>query len=104
MFDLTDVGFVARIAVGSLNPEQMRSQLEVGAATDLLNRCLSDSPKGRIIGVEKTFNLLNIGEHQVVLQALIYHVGFPRKPHWFDQAQAQVMRLVSPRAGHDIDA
>ena len=49
-------------------------------AADLLNRCLSE--RGRIIGMEKNFNLLNIGEHQVVLQSLVYHIGFSRKPIW----------------------
>jgi hypothetical protein len=82
MFDLTDVGYVHRIVVGSINPEQLQREEEIRTSTGLLNRCLSDSPKGRIIGIEKTFSLLNIGEHQVVLQAMIYHVGFPRKPVW----------------------
>jgi hypothetical protein len=36
------------------------------------------------LGIEKSFTLLNIGEHQVVLQCLIYHVGFPRRPPWLD--------------------
>ena len=82
MFDLTDVSYVKRIVVGNNDPERMHSETEIQAAAELLNRCLSDTPKGRIIGIEKTFNILNIGEHQVVLQSLIYHVGFPRKPYW----------------------
>ena len=82
MFDLTDVGYVKRIVVGSTDPEKLTSQALVQAQTALLNRCLSELPKGRIVGIEKTFNLLNIGEHQVVLQALIYHVGFARRPFW----------------------
>ncbi len=84
MFDLTDVGFVKRIVVGSDDPERLRSEAEIQAAVDLLNRCLSGSPKGTIIGVEKTFSILSIGEHQVVLQCMIYHVGFPRKPYWLE--------------------
>jgi hypothetical protein len=85
MFDLTDVGYVKRIVVGSRNPEQLEPDENIQAAADLLNRCLSEAPKGKIIGVEKTFTLLNIGEHQVVLQCVIYHVGFARKPLWLDQ-------------------
>lgn len=84
MFDLTDVGYVHRIVVGSINPEQLQREDEIRASTTLLNRCLSDSPKGRIVGIEKTFSLLNIGEHQVVLQAMIYHVGFARRPFWLE--------------------
>lgn len=85
MFDLTDVGFVQRIVVGSRDPEHLATEPEIQAAADLLNRCLSDTPRGKIIGVEKTFSLLNIGEHQVVLQAMIYHVGFQRKPYWLTE-------------------
>lgn len=85
MFDLTDVSYVKRIVVGNSDPERMHSEAEIQAAAELLNRCLSDTPKGRIIGIEKTFNILNIGEHQVVLQSLIYHVGFSRKPYWLSE-------------------
>jgi len=82
MFDLTDVGYVHRIVIGSNDPEKLKQEEEIRTAAELLNRFLNDSPKGRIIGIEKTFNILNIGEHQVVLQAMIYHIGFPRKPFW----------------------
>ena len=85
MFDLTDVSYVKRIVVGNNDPEKMRSEAEIQAAADLLNRCLTGTPRGRIIGIEKTFNILNIGEHQVVLQSLIYHIGFPRKPIWLTE-------------------
>lgn len=84
MFDLTDVGFVKRITVGNTNPEKLLTEAEIQAAADLLNRCLTNSPRGRIIGVEKNFSILNIGEHQVVMQCVVYHVGFPRKPSWLD--------------------
>ena len=87
MFDLTDVGYVKRIVVGSTDPEKLTSHEVIQAQTALLNRCLSEPPKGRIVGIEKTFNLLNIGEHQVVLQSLIYHVGFSRRPFWLTDDQ-----------------
>jgi len=87
MFDLTDVSFVKRIVVGNNDPERMQSEAEIQQAAALLNRCLSEPPKGRIIGIEKTFSILNIGEHQVVLQCLIYHVGFSRKPYWLEEVQ-----------------
>lgn len=87
MFDLTDVGYVKRIVVGSTDPQNLASQAQVQAQNALLNRCLCDLPKGRILGIEKSFSLLNIGEHQVVLQALIYHVGFARRPAWLGDDQ-----------------
>lgn len=83
-FDLSGVGYVKRIIVGSEDPRNIRTEKEVQAAVDLLNRCLSEMPKGRIIGIEKTFSILSVGEHQVVLQCMIYHVGFERKPFWLD--------------------
>jgi len=84
MFDLTDVKYVKRIAVGSTDPERLSSEAVIQAEADLLNKCLSSTAGGKIVGIEKSFSLLNIGEHQVVLQALIYHVGFPRKPYWLE--------------------
>ncbi len=104
MFDITDVGYLARIEVGSVNPEQMQTRESIDAAVALLNRCLSEAPRGRIIGIEKTFNLLNIGEHQVVLQAMIYHIGFARKPYWLDEAMAQAKRAAEVPPSYDIDA
>ena len=86
MFDLTDVKFVKRIVVGSNDPGQMSPEAKIEEARALLNRCLTESPKGKIIGLEKSFTILQIGEHQVVLQWLSYHVGFPRKPGWITDA------------------
>lgn len=82
MMDLTDVGYVKRVVVGSNNPADLKSEDQVAQAMALLNRCLTDAPKGKIIGIEKSFSILQIGEHNVVLQWLTYHVGFARKPYW----------------------
>lgn len=81
-FSLTDIKFVKRIVVGTDDPSRIRTAAEIQEAQDLLNRCLSSTGKGRIIGVEKSFVVLSIGEHQVVLQWLCYHIGFERKPMW----------------------
>lgn len=82
MFDLTEVRYVKRITVGSDNPARMCSAEEIEEATALLNKCLSSSPKGNVMATEKSFAVLQMGEHQVVLQWIVYHVGFPRKPAW----------------------
>jgi hypothetical protein len=84
-FDLSAVHFVKRITIGTSNPANPESEEEIEAATALLNRCLSESPKGTILGVEKNFSLFNLGEHQVVLQWMVYHVGFARKPLWLQE-------------------
>lgn len=85
MFDLTGVNFVKRITVGSRDAEALRSENEVNEAVALLNRCLTELPRGRILGIERSFSLLAIGEHQVVLQWMTYHVGFERKPAGLDR-------------------
>lgn len=82
MSDLGEVKFVKRIVVGSNSPTQMLSEQQIEEARALLNRCLTDTPRGAIIGIERSFTILQIGEHQVVLQWLAYHVGFPRRPAW----------------------
>lgn len=84
MFDLSEVKYVKRITVGNDNPERMRTQEELDAAADLLNRCLNSPPKGHIIAVEKNFVVLQLGEHQAVLQWIVYHIGFQRKPIWLE--------------------
>jgi hypothetical protein len=83
MFDLSDVRYVKRIVIGSDNPERLCTKAEVDAATSLLNDCLNGTPRGTVVGVEKSFTLVRVGEHQVVLQWLAYHVGFPRRPLQF---------------------
>lgn len=82
MVDVTDVRFVKRIIVGSNNPNQMASEEQVELARALLNRCLNEAPRGHILATEKSFTILQVGEHQVVLQWICYHVAFPRKPSW----------------------
>lgn len=82
MFDLSGVRFVKRIVVGTDDPARIKPPAEIQEAQALLNRCLSEQPAGRIVGIEKGFVMLNVGEHQIVLQWLCYHIGFARKPHW----------------------
>jgi hypothetical protein len=85
MIDLSDVGYVKRIVVGSSDPTNPQSEPQIAAAMALLNRCLSEAPKGKIVGIEKSFSILQVGEHNVVLQWTTYHVGFARRPHWVEE-------------------
>lgn len=84
LFDLSAVRFVKRVVIGNPTPSVPYSEEEAKQATALLNRCLSESPKGHIMGIEKNFILLNMGEHQVIQQWLVYHIGFERKPMWIE--------------------
>ena len=83
-FDLSNVSYVMRIVAGSNNPADLQSNEKIEEAMSLLNRCLTGQPKGKILGIERSFAILTIGEHNVVLQWLTYHVGFPRKPFWVE--------------------
>lgn len=85
MFDLADVRYVRRITVGSSNPEKLMTEDQAAQAMAFLNQCLNDTSKGQLIGLEKSFSVFNIDEVQVVVQAVIYHVGFPRRPHWMPE-------------------
>lgn len=84
MIDLSEVAFVKRIVVGSSNPTDIQSEERIAQAMDLLNRCLSGHPKGKLIGAEKSFTILQVGEHNVVLQWTTYHVAFTRRPLWLE--------------------
>ena len=82
IFDLTKVKYIQRIVIGNDNPERLRTEEELEKQLAILNKCLVELPKGHIIGTEKNFYLLSMGEHQVVVQYILYHVGFERKPSW----------------------
>ncbi len=84
MIELSDIRYVKRICVGTSDPARMLSEDDIEQAMALLNRCLNGPSGGRIIGIEKSFKILNIGEHQAVLQWIVYHVGFIRKPIWLN--------------------
>lgn len=81
-YDITDIGHVERIIVGSTQPDAIPTPEENQLKIDKLNTYLQTSPRGRIIGTERSFSLVRIGEHQVVLEAVAYHIGFKRKPSW----------------------
>jgi hypothetical protein len=84
-FQLTNIRFIKRIVVGNDNPQSMRTEAEVALAMDLVNQCLTSTPRGFLLNLEKSFGLYNIGEHQIVLQYAVYHIGFERKPLHLDQ-------------------
>ncbi len=84
-FQLTNIRYIKRVVVGNDNPQTMRTEAEVEESMQLVNRCLSASPRGYVLNVEKSFGLYNIGEHQIVLQYAVYNIGFERKPLFLDE-------------------
>ena len=84
MIAISDVSYVKRIVVGSNNPADLQNEERIAEAMALLNRCLTEAPKGKIVAIEKSFSIFQVGEHNVVLQWVTYHVGFTRRPSWVE--------------------
>lgn len=91
-FDITEVGFIERVVIGTSTPDKIPTNEENQQQMAFLNRCLSDFPKGRIIGVERSFSVVRIGEHQVVLESVVYHVGFKKIPLWMSELKSRQPR------------
>lgn len=81
---LTDIRYVKMVPVGSVNPNSPLSEQSQRQQVMLLNRCLNDYPKGVIIGKDTAVGRYLIGEHELVMEKVTYHVGFTRKPAWED--------------------
>ncbi|UZP68093.1 hypothetical protein N1030_03705 [Desulfovibrio mangrovi] len=77
-FALSDVRYVRKITVGSTNPNVQTSEQEKEQQLVVLNEFLNGYPKGRIIGKDVNFGVFAVGEHQVVMQSTMYHIGFMR--------------------------
>jgi len=82
-FSISDLKFIARYVVGNTDAEKLPDEEAINKQTERLNAALSRG--GKIVAQEKNFYILNIGEHQVVSQYVVYHVGFERKPYWFEE-------------------
>ena len=83
--DISQVQFVKEISVGSVNPNSLLTDEARAGQVSLLNRCLTDYPKGVIIGKDIVIGRYQLGEHELTMQRTVYHVGFPRKPSWLEK-------------------
>jgi len=79
---LSDIRYIKLVPIGSVNPNNPLSDQSREAQVEVLNRCLNDYPKGIIIGKDTTVGRYLIGEHELVMEKITYHVGFTRKPNW----------------------
>lgn len=80
--DLTEIKYVKLVTVGSVNPNNPLSDQSRQEQVNLLNRCLQEYPKGVIMGKDTTIGRYLIGNHELTMEKVTYHVGFPRKPVW----------------------
>lgn len=79
---LQDIHYIKLVPVGSVNPNNPLSDRSREAQAALLNKCLNDYPRGMIIGKDVTIGRYMIGEHELTMEKITYHVGFERKPRW----------------------
>lgn len=83
--DLSEIRYVKMVPVGSVNPNNPLSDQSKEEQAVLLNRCLNDYPKGVIIGKDITIGRYMIGEHELTMEKVTYHIGFERKPSWLEE-------------------
>jgi hypothetical protein len=82
---LQDVHYVKLVSIGSVNPNNLLSDEAREKQVELLNRCLNDYPKGIIMGKDKTIGRYMLGEHELTLERVTYHIGFRRRPPWDEE-------------------
>lgn len=82
---LTDMRYIKLVSIGSVNPNNPLSEQAKEEQMALLNRCLNGYPRGTIIGKDITVGRYMVGEHELTMEKITYHVGFLRKPLWDEQ-------------------
>ncbi len=82
---LMDVRYIKLVTIGSVNPGNPLSDQSREEQAALLNRCLNDYPRGVIIGKDITVGRYLIGEHELTMERITYHVGFQRRPAWDEE-------------------
>lgn len=79
---LADIHYIKMVSIGSINPNNPLSDQGREEQTALLNRCLTDYPKGVILGKDISIGRYMLGEHELSMEKVTYHIGFERKPAW----------------------
>lgn len=76
--DISEVGYVKRYCIGNHDPTNILSNDEIEQQIHKMNTEL-DGFKGMILGQEKNFIMFQVNEHQVVMQYIVYHIGYKKK-------------------------
>lgn len=79
---MEDIKYVKKVTVGSVNPNAPFSSMQHDEQLALLNKCLSEFPRGQIIGKDISIGSFQVGEHQLTTECVTYHIGFTRVPAW----------------------
>ncbi len=88
---LPDFHYVKLVPIGSVNPNAPLSDQDKEAQVELLNRCLNDYPRGTIIAKDISIGRYQVGEHELTMEKVTYHVGFTRKPAWENGEKGQTL-------------
>ena len=84
-YALDRIRFIKKVTIGTVNPQVPFSEEEQDKQLAILNRCLNDYPRGKIIGRDIAIGTFQLGEHQMSMQRTTYHIGFERKPMWIKE-------------------
>ena len=82
--EIQDISYIKMVTIGSINPNHPLSDQEKQKQIDELNRCLNESPKGRIIAFDRSVGQFVVGQHEFIMEKITYHVGFKRKTYWIE--------------------
>lgn len=94
--DLSEITYIERFVVGNNDPEHPKSEAEIQEQLNALNHALTTVPKGKILSMERNFAILAINEHQVILEWVVYHVGYKRRPYAAPQQSAPALETKPP--------
>ena len=87
---MTDIHYVKLVPIGSVNPNNPLSDQSKEEQVKLLNKCLNDYPKGVILGKDVSIGRYIVGEHELIMEKITYHVGFSRKPAWEEEREGSI--------------
>ncbi len=79
---LEDIHYVKLVTIGSVNPNKPLSEESQREQLQLLNQCLTGSPRGVIIGKDVAIGQYQVGGHILTMEKVTYHCGFSRRPSW----------------------
>lgn len=81
----SEVRYVKLVSIGGVNPNHPLSEQSREEQVGLLNKCLNGYPRGIIIGKDMAVGRYMIGEHELSMEKVTYHIGFTRKPSWEEE-------------------
>jgi len=83
---IAEIRYIKKVTIGTVQPKCALYRRYGGKISwRCFNKCLSQHPKGIIIGKDISIGSFKLGEHELNMQSTTYHVGFARKPYWLDE-------------------